>query len=169
VGSLQWDPWSGAPGDGSASNAGPAVLLMAGTEANPKKQMRIAAFDASTQEHMWFQFRMPPDYREAPVVKLTWMANAVANRCIWGARISAITPGDVDTPVEHAQAEASTTTTEVNTTEARRELETTITIARDDGVVAGDLVNLCIFREAAAGGDTLTVDAELIEILFSYT
>lgn len=168
TGTLQWDAWSGAPGDGSASNAGCALLVLAGTEANPKKQLRIAAFDAATQEHLWFQFRMPADFKEVPVVTLLWMANATANKCVWGAKLGAITPADADTPVEHAEATAVTATTEVNTTEARRLLETSITPGTDS-VAAGDLVLLCVFREAASGSDTLTVDAELLEVALTYT
>lgn len=165
---LQWDPWSGAPGDGSASNAGPALLSLAGSEANPKKALRIAAFDASTQEHLWFQGRMPSDFKEIPVVKLLWMANATANKCVWGARLAAITVADVDTPVEHAEAEAGTTTTEVNTTEARRLIETSIT-PNADSIAAGDFFELLVFREAASGSDTLTVDAELLQVALLYT
>jgi hypothetical protein len=165
---LQWDPHAGSPGDGSASNAGPALLILAGTEANPKKQLHVAAFDATTQEHLWFQGRMPADFKEIPVAKLLWMANATANKCVWGARLAAITPADVDTPVEHAEAEAVTATTEVNTTEARRLLETTIE-PKTDSIAAGDFFQLLIFREAASGSDTLTVDAELLSVALTYT
>lgn len=165
---LQWSPHAGAPGDGSASNAGPALLNLAGTEANPKAPLLIASFDATTQEHLWFQGLMPDDYKETPVVKLRWMANATANKCVWGARLGAVTPADADTPIEHAEAEAVTATTEVNTTEARRLIATTIE-PKTDSVAAGDFFKLLIFREAASGSDTLTVDAELLSVALTYT
>lgn len=167
---LQWDPHSGTPGDGSASNAGPALLVLAGTEANPKKQLKIAAFDAATDEHLWFQFPMPSNYKETPVVKLHWMANATANKCAWGARLAAITPGDADTPVEHAEAAAAVVSAEVNTTEARRLIETTLE-PNADSVAGGDLCELLIYRDAdgTAATDSLTVDAELLSVVLAYT
>lgn len=167
---LQWDAWSGAPGDGSASNAGPALLSIAGTESNPKKQIRVAAFDAAADEHLWFQFRMPDDYKEGGKVKLLWMANAVANKCAWGASLAAITPTDADTSVEHAEAEAVVVSAEVNTTEARRLIETVIEI-KVDSVAAGDLCELLVFRDGdgSIATDSLTVDAELLSVALTYT
>jgi len=170
---LQWGPWDGAPGDGSASNAGPALLVVAGTEANPKKQVRVAAFDASTDEHLWFQFRMPADYKAGGTVKLLWMTNsATANACAWGARLAAITPADADTPVEHAEAAASLVSTAANATEARRLIESTIELANLDGVAAGDLCELLVYRDADASGgqtDSLTGDAELLAVALQFT
>lgn len=170
TGTLQWDPWSGAPGDGSSGNAGPALLAIAGTEANPKKQLRVAAFDATTDEHLWFQFRMPADFKEAPVVRLQWMANATSNACAWGARLAAVTPADADTPVEHAAAAASVKSEAVNATEARRLIETTLE-PNADSVAAGDLCELLIYRDAdgTAATDSLTVDAELLSIALTFT
>lgn len=168
TGTVQWSPWDAAPGDGSSGNAGPALLVVAGTETNPKKQLHVAAFDASTAEFLWFQFRMPADFKEIPVVKLLWMANATANKCVWAVRLAAITPADADTPVEHADAEAVTATTEVNTTEAKRLLETSIE-PKTDSVAAGDICLMAVYREAASGSDTLTVDAELLSVALQYT
>lgn len=168
---LQWDAWSGAPGDGSTGNAGPALLVIAGTETNPKKQLRVAAFDAATDEHLWFQFRMPADWKEGGTVRLLWMANATANACAWGARLAAVTPADADTPVEHAEAAATVVSTSVNATEARRLVESTIELGALDSVAAGDLCELLVYRDAdgTAATDSLTVDAELLVVALTYT
>jgi hypothetical protein len=170
VATLQWSPHSGTPGDGSTGNAGPALLVMAGSESNPKKQLEIAAFDAATDEHLWFPFRMPDNYASAPKVILGWMASATANKCAWGARLAAITPGDADTPVEHAEAAAAVVSAEVNVTEARRLIETTIE-PNADSVAAGDFVELLVYRDAdgTAATDSLTVDAELLIVTLQYT
>lgn len=170
TGTLQWSPWDAAPGDGSSGNAGPALLVMAGTETNPKKQLHIAAFDATTDEHLWFPFRMPADYKETPLVKLLWMANATTNACAWGARFAAVTPADADTPVEHAEAAAAVKSESVNATEARRLIETTLE-PNADSVAAGDFVQLLVYRDAdaTAATDSLTVDAELLSIALQYT
>jgi hypothetical protein len=156
--------------DGSASNAAPGLTRIQGTEASPKKHFLVALFDPATDEHLWFVFRMPANYASAPLVKLLWMANsASSNSVVWGASIGAVTPADADTPVEHASAAASTTTTAGNATEARRLIETSITLSNTDSVAAGDLVFLLVYRDANNGSDTLAVDAELISAALEYT
>jgi hypothetical protein len=157
--------------DGSSGNAAPAIQRFQGTEANPKKHFLVAAFDPTTDEHLWWTFRMPGDYSSAPVVKLLWMTNdtGAGEECVWGAALGAVTPADTDTPVEHAQAAATTQATGVNTTEARRLIETTITLANVDSVAAGDLVFLVVYRDANHASDDLTSDAELICVELSYT
>ncbi len=167
---LQWGMNAATLPDGSSGNAAPALQRIQGTESNPKKHFLVAAFDAATDEHTWFTFRMPADYASGGTVELLWMANsASSNSVVWGARLGAVTPADADTPVEHAQAAASTTTTAANATEARRELTTSITLANLDSVAAGDLCFLLVYRDADNGSDTLAVDAELIIAALTYT
>lgn len=167
---LQWGMGAATPPDGSAGNAAPAILRIQGTEANPKKHFLVAAFDAATAEHLWFTFRVPADYASGGTVVLHWMANsASANSVVWAARLGAVTAADADTPVEHAQAAASTVTTAGNATEARRLIASSITLSNLDSVAAGDLAFLVVSRDAANGSDTLAVDAELISVAFTYT
>lgn len=164
---------SANPPDGSAGNAAPGIVRIQGTESNPKKHFLVAQFDASTDEHLWWNFRMPANYSSAPIVKLLWMANsASSNTVAWGARLGAVTPADADTPVEHASAAATVVSTAANATEARRVVETTITLANVDSVAAGDGVFLLVYRDAddtAAAGDTLAVDSELWIVALDYT
>jgi hypothetical protein len=159
------------PPDGSSGNAAPALSVMQGTESNPKKHFLVASFDASTDEHLWWTFRMPANYASAPVAKLLWMTNdtTASESCVWGCQLGAVTPADTDTPVEHAQAAAQSTTTDINTTEARRLTETSIAISNADSVAAGDLCFLVVYRDANAAGDDLTSDAELITVSLDYT
>jgi len=141
-----------------------------GTESNPKKHFLTLDFDAATAEHAWWTFPMPARYAAAGAITLniSWMANAVANSCVWACRLGAITAGDVDTPVEHASATAQSTTTATDTNEARRLNLTSISITNLDGVAAGDLVTLVLYRDAANGSDTLAVDAELIGAVLEF-
>ncbi len=168
---LNFPPASGVQPDGSASNAAPAISRRQGSEGNPKKHFLTADFDATTDEHLWFQFRLPANYSSAPIVKLLWMANATTGTCRWGSRIGAVTPSDADTPVEHDQAAATTAGTATNATEARRLNETSITLANLDSAAAGDLVTLLVYRDAdgTSGTDDLSVDAELINVAVDYT
>lgn len=156
--------------DGSTGNGAPGLVRVQGTESNPKKHMIVAQFDAATDEHLWWTFRMPSNYLSGGTVKLLWMANtASGNSVVWGASIAAITPADTDTPVEHAAASPTTATTAANATEARRLVETSIALSSLDSVASGDLVSLLIYRDADNGSDTLAADAELITAAFEYT
>jgi hypothetical protein len=84
-------------------------------------------------------------------------------------QLGAVTVSDVDTPLEHASAAASSTTTATNATEARRLNETSITLANLDSVTTGDLVFLTIWRDSADASDTCTADAELVGASLEYT
>lgn len=161
---------SATPPDGSSGNAAPGFAVIQGTESNPKKHFVVAQFDATTDEHLWWVFRMPADYASGGTVKLAWMANSASgNSVVWAAGLGAVTPSDADTPVEHAGGAVSSTATAANATEARRLVESSITLANLDSVAAGDLVVLLIHRDSDNGSDTLAVDAELITVAFEYT
>lgn len=170
TGELQWTMASIQPSDGSSGNATPGVVRIQGTETNPKKHFLVAQFDAATAEYVTIAFRCPVNYASGGILLLQWMANsASANSVVWAARVGATTAADADTPVEHAAAAASSTTTAGNATEARRMIETSITLSNLDSLAVGDLVLLLVYRDAANGSDTLAVDAELISVAFQYT
>lgn len=168
TGTLNLPITAALPADGSASNAAPQLVRNVGTESSPKKFFISANYDASTDEHLWWTFTMPQNYASGGTFRLQWMANATTGSTVWGARIGAVTPSDADTPLEHAEAAATTATTATNTTEARRLNETTITPSADS-VAAGDLVFVVIYRDADNGSDTVSVDSELVNVSFDYT
>lgn len=157
--------------DGTTGNAAPGITRRIGTEANPKKFLFSADFDAATDEHLHFTFRMPANYISGGAVKILWMANAITGTARWGAKLGAVTPGDADTPLEHATATAATAGSVTNATEARRLNEATVTLSSLDSVAAGDLVSLVVYRDAdgTSGTDDLSVDAEVVSIAFEYT
>lgn len=164
-------PYGGAlPGDGSATNVnGPAIRAVIGSSA---KVYVGAFFDPTTNEHLWWARRMPENYVGTLVAKILWQANDVGagESCLWNVQIGAITPADTDTPQEHAMATTNEQSTDVNTTEANRLIETTITLTNDDGVAAGDLMIIHMFRNAAGGGDDLSSDAVAIgELVLTYS
>jgi hypothetical protein len=157
--------------DGSSGNAAPGITRRQGSESNPKKHFLTADFDASTDEHLWWCFPMPANYVSGGAVKLLWMANATTGTARWGTRLGAVTASDADTPIEHAEAAASTTGTATNATEARRANSTSITVASLDSAAANDVVFLVVYRDAdgTSGTDDLAVDAELMTAVFEYT
>ena len=112
---------------------------------------------------------MPTDYSSGGAVKISWHANNIsAGNVKWQAQLGAITQGDVDTPLEHALSTAATVTTSNNTAEARRLNDSSITLNMD-GAVAGDLIELVLFRDSADASDTYTTDAEFVVGAFEYT
>jgi hypothetical protein len=171
TGTILLSPGSAMLPDGSASNLAPALLRFQGTEASPKKHFLVISYDgAGAKELAWWSFRMPTDYASAPILKIQWMANTLsAQSVVWSAQLGAITVGDTDTVLEHASAAASSATQSVNTSEARRLSEASITLANLDSVAAGDLVFLTIWRDSADASDTCTVDAELVGAALEYT
>lgn len=167
-GSIPLLPAAATPPDGTTSNAAPALLTVKGSAAAPSRFSLVAAFDPGTAESLWWTFQMPDNYASGGLLRLLWEANAVTGSVVWGASVGATTAADVDTPVEHAQAAAATVTTAANTTEARRLVESTITLTMDSAV-ADDLIVLRVFRDAANASDTVSVDATLWAATLEYT
>lgn len=172
TGSILLSPGAGTPPDGSTNNAAPAMSRRQGTNSDPKRHYLTLDFDASTDEHIWFTFEMPANYASGGSVTIKWQANATSGTCRWGASVGAVTAGDADTLLEHAQATAVTGGTATNATEARRVNETTLDLSSNmDSAAAGDTISLLIWRDAngGSGTDDLSVDAEFISAVFEYT
>lgn len=153
--------------DGSASNAAAQFQRTKSSAAAPAAHFVELLFDATTDEHAFWSFRMPVDYASGLVCKLQWKANATTGTVNWVARLSATTAADTDTPNEHAFATANTATDNINTTEARRLVETSITMTNADSVAAGDFCTLLVHRDPDS--DTGAVDAELVAVSLEYT
>ena len=136
----------------------------------PAPYLLQLAFDASGEEWVSFQFRMPDDYASASIVKIAFkMTSATSGAVKWGAQIAAVTPGDaVVINSAKAFATVNTATTTVPGT-VGYVTESSITMSNDDSVAAGDFVVLRISRVAADAADTATGDAELVQAGLSYT
>lgn len=168
TGSIILPIGAATPPDGSTNNLAPAIQAYKGSNSAPARHGLRAAFDATTDEHLWWTITCPDNYASGGTLRLLWAANATSNAVVWAASIGAITAGDADTYLEHAQATATTATTNVNTTEARRVTETTIAPSVDS-MAADDLVTILVYRDANHASDTCTVDAELLSVVFEYT
>lgn len=173
TGTIPLLPGSATFPDGSSGNAAPQLTRVQGTESNPKKHYLAIAYDAATDEHAWWTFRMPANWASGGTVKIQWQANATTSTTVrWGVRIGAVTPADADTPNEHATTTATTGASSTNTTEANRLVECSIDCSANlDGLATGDLVFVVIYRDAdgTSGTDDLAVDASLIAAALEYT
>lgn len=155
--------------DGSASNAAPQLQRTKSSASAPSPHFFEALYDPAADEHLAWVVPCPPNYSSSPVCKIHWKANATSGSVVWVCRVAAITPGDTDTPNEKAYAAANSATTAVNATEARREVETSITLTNADSMSAGDTLLIVIHRDADNGSDDCAVDAELFDAWLEYT
>lgn len=160
--------------DGSSGNAAPALERIQGTAANPKPHLLALRFDPATEEFAYWTFPLPHEAAAAPTftLRLLWtsIAAVTATNVVWGARISKVTPGAADTPIEHAQAAQQTVTDANDTNEAGRlnTASVTFTNAQADGVTADDFVVVSVSRVAANGSDTLAEDARLVGVELTF-
>ena len=154
--------------DSSSGNAPAALIRAQGTEANPKKHFLVLRYDGAgaTIEYAWWSFAMPADYASGGELDIVWYANTTTGDVNWNVRVGAVSPGDTDTPIEHACAAEANVTTSVDTTEANRLVKSTITLTMDSAA-AHDLMFLVIYRDP--NDDSATADANLTYAIFRYT
>jgi hypothetical protein len=125
-------------------------------------------FDAATNQHLFWVFRMPTDFASGPVLKVQWNISSTTGNVVWEGRIAANTPGDATTPGAEALAAANSVTTAVNGTTFRL-TESSITLTNADSVAAGDYVILMLKRDAANASDTAAASAILNAVTLEYT
>lgn len=173
--SLLLLPESAIIPDGSTGNAAPQIERIQGSDANPKKHYFVARFDSGTDEFLYWRFKLPSNAAASPsfTLKIDWasVAAVTATNVVWAAFIAAVTPGDADTPIEHAEAAAQSVTDANDTVEAGRLNTCTIsfTNAQADGAAPGDEIFLCIFRDADNASDSLGEDARFYGAELLYT
>lgn len=124
-------------------------------------------FDDTSVEQIAFEFKIPFYLSGNITVNLKWYAAATTGNVVWGAQLAAITAGDAQSMLTDGLATAATTTTAASTT-SNGPKATQITITAVDSAAADDSITLRIYRDAAAGGDTMTGDAILFEVEVTY-
>jgi hypothetical protein len=122
------------------------------------------AFDAATEEALFFRFKASDYVSGNIVVELDWYADtATSGNVVWGAQLAAITP-DTDTQdIETDGLPTVTTVTDAAGASSQRAMRATITLtgAALDSVAPNDLCVLRVSRVAANGSDTMAGDAIL--------
>jgi hypothetical protein len=128
-----------------------------------RNSVAVLDFDAATDEAAVFVGYIPEGANLASgiTVRISWAAtSATSGDCVWGAQFEDSTGHDIDADGFDTATTATTTTSGtsgvVNTT--------SITCTTIDSLVAGDCFRLKIYRDADAGGDTMTGDAELVAV-----
>jgi hypothetical protein len=123
-------------------------------------------FDAATEETCFLNYGSGD-----LTLKIQWYADtANSGNVIWGAALAAITPNSDTQDIEtKAFATAQTVTDSHLGTTGQRLHECEITISNLDGLAAGDWCALKFYRDADAGGDTMSGDASLVALILTYS
>ena len=129
-----------------------------------RNSIAVLDFDAATDENAVFVGIMPEaaSLGSGLIVRLHWMAtSATSGNVRWGVQFERsntdLDTDSFDTAVE-ATAAAANGTSGILTT-------TAITVTTIDGITAGDVFRLKVFRNADdATNDTMTGDAELVAV-----
>jgi hypothetical protein len=131
-----------------------------------KVNIKTFDFDASTEEYVCFGLPSPAYWDGGTVtVQFFWTAASGSGDVIWGVHGLASSNDDaLDTAYGTAQEVTDTliTANDCHVTS----VTSALTIAGSP--VAGDFVNFRIYRKAAAGGDTLGVDARLLGVIIRF-
>lgn len=128
-------------------------------------------FDAATEETCYFFFRATSYGSGNLTVRVFWYADtASSGDIIWGAALAAITANTDSQDIEtKAFATANTVTDTHLGTTGQRLHSADITVSNLDSIAAGDWVCLKVYRDADAGGDTMTGDGCLVGLDVSYS
>lgn len=129
------------------------------------------AYDAAIAEAAFWKF-IAQNYGSGNLtLNLLWYADtATSGAVIWGAQIAAITPDTDSQDVETDGLATAQTVTDTHLgTVGQRVHKCSITISNLDAIAADDLVFLRIYRDAAAGGDTMSGDAILLLAELTYS
>lgn len=144
----------------------PELVLIVGTNG----PVMGYAFDASAREDIYFSLPLPLYGSGNVTVTLHWYSRSgsTSGAVVWGSRLAAVTPGDAQSMESKNWATAATQTTTVNST-AKGLTSSAVAISSLDSLTALDTVWFDIYRDAAAGGDTMSGDAILLGIYLSYS
>lgn len=160
--------WVPAAAMRPSQTGGCAALALVATGSN-LPDISSLDFDQSTAEYAQFTIRFPKGWNEGTITAVFhWTANSTStNSVIWGIQGVALSDNDaIGTAFGTAQ-----TVTDANGSSAYTERVTSatsaITIAGSPAV--GDRCVFRVYRDAAAGGDTLAADALLLGVALFYT
>lgn len=171
TGQIMLGPLSALFPDGSSGNAAPGTLRVKSSAAAPSPFFQHLLFDATTDEMCYWQFRVPPDYASAPVLKVQYkMASATTGSVRFEGRLAAVTPADA----QDVDAKALGTTNSAGSSvpgTAGYLAEASVTLTNADSLAAGDFAVAMLRRDAdgTTGTDDAAGDAEIVAVAISYT
>lgn len=139
--------------------AAPAAECVTGTNTN----YGVLSFDASADESVQWHFRLPGGWTGNIDLALDWRAAATTGDVVWAMQTACVAFGETGDPSWNTAQTATDTAS--GTTLAWN--EATISTLTTTGCAAGEMLFFRLYRDADAGGDTMTGDAQLIEARFT--
>jgi hypothetical protein len=129
-------------------------------------------FDATTQECVWWNFRMPPDYVGSLVAKIPYSMfsdNNGTHGVSVDTFVMAVTPGDAGDANTDSYASVNNCGDAAIPTTLGQLDEISCTQTNADGLAAGDLVRFKLCRAPANATDNATGDMEILnEVMLEY-
>jgi hypothetical protein len=127
-----------------------------------RNSIAVLDFDAGTDEAAVFVGVIPQaaTLTSGIKVRIFWMAtSAESGDCVWGAQFEKF-----GTDYDSDSFDTATTVTTTASGTSGIAVVSEITCTTIDSLAAGDLFRIKIYRDADAGGDTMTGDAELVAV-----
>ena len=126
----------------------------------------VLDFDASSDEAAFWQWTMPDSYDNGSIdITYYWEAGATSGDsifCFQAKGLSANSAEDIDSSLSSAVCETDTAQANANDLASMTETNATSNFAD------GEYVTFKVFRDADAGGDTMTGDARLVKVKIEY-
>lgn len=130
-------------------------------------------FDTTAAEYILCDFIVPQNYLNAPVIKVYYkMTTGIANEITWGAAVATITDDDAtDMDADAFVSTGAVASPTVPGTAGYLDVAsiTLTTGTHDDGMAAGDHINLMIYRDPTVPSSDADSDAEFLGIDFTYS
>lgn len=129
-------------------------------------------FDSTTDELIYFTFRLPSDYASGATLKIQWggVASTTTSHTVrWACEVMALTPDTDGDPDTDSYDTANAVTDDILGTTAGRLQEASLTLTNFDSGAAGDYIKLKFYRDPDGTGDDLAEDARLWALAFEYT
>lgn len=153
----------------SAGVGVPEFVSVQTTPATPTPGYSAYAFDQTVVESLYYEFVVRNYGSGNLTLNIQWSTTPTSNAAVFAAQIGCIT-GGTDTGNVTAKTYATATTVTATARANAGALNTSsITISNLDSIASGDLVFLRFYRDAAAGGDTLTADALVYHLDLTYS
>lgn len=129
------------------------------------------AFDAAADEAAFWHWQAVNYGSGNVTVRVEWYADtATSGDVIWGIQLAAITPNTDSQDVETDSLATANTATDTHLGTVGQRLHTVdVTVSNLDSLANNDAVWLRLYRDADAGGDTMTGDAIVTGATVSYS
>lgn len=148
------------------TTGGCAAIAQAELATNLENYLYLA-FDQTTNEYAQFVISLPDNWNNGTVkARIYWTAATGTGAVIWGLQGVAFSDNN---NMDTAFGTAQTVTDTLLTVQYNHISPTTAAITIGNTPAMGDLIYFQVYRDAAAGGDTLNADALLLGVKLQYT